>query len=204
MNRLWAWALSSPLLTAILVMGLVSVLVFVAQAPRHNCEFAREQFVSRFQSDLYGKPQKTLMLPSRLKDGIKNCYQFNDPGACSSAFQVMDRLTQELQNLEGQQCVVYVVEKELVIGSALNAGLTLMVDIAATARTESEIVEEEDGLVRWSWFETADLARFCRLKKSYQKLMGPEAYRSWLQASKQLESLKNKKRSLMDLNCERF
>lgn len=213
-----------PYLTASLVFTVAAFSFFMIEPTRDDCQLELDNFKVRFNEDLFQQQVKSLTLPAKLRGAINNCYQINQAGGCFHAFQLFERL---LTDLEHRQSCLTVIAQEPAVGGVLNAGLKLKVELAWGALQGPEVGQ---FLSENSWLETADIARFCRMQRQYQRYLGIESLKLkqaehlaelvgeapiWEEeqcvnceyrkkAVKVLGESETKKRSLYGINCERF
>lgn len=224
LNRWIQQLVLQPYWVAFVVFTVASVLFFFIQPTRDDCQLELDNFKLRFQDELYQQKVKSVTLPPKLRGAVNNCYHINQAGGCFHAFQLLDRL---LDDLENRQSCLSIIALEPVIDGVLSAGLKLLVELGWGSGQGPEVGQ---SISETSWLETADIARFCRLKKQYIRYLGTDEFKKTQmnqlnhllgeapilengqcvncefrkKANKVLGEEETKKRSLYGINCERF
>ncbi|MGZ5278601.1 MAG: hypothetical protein ACXWC9_01580 [Pseudobdellovibrionaceae bacterium] len=156
-----------PLLVfAVLVLGIG--LLFVLQKPHSVCVNQLELFKEAQAGHLYPRKVKASQRPALFPRLMDTCKVGNGPGACYELFTSMRKLLRDLQG-SPEECLAPFGE-EVEIRSALTKGTELLVMLAWGSQPP------EQGLAKFGWLETLDLALFCQMKGMYLRVYGQEAW----------------------------
>lgn len=152
-----------PLLV-FLVLSIGIALFFVIQKPQSVCTSQLVIFQESQQGQIFPRQGKTSLRPAIYPRLIENCKVGNAPGACYELFNLLRKLVRDL-NGSPNECLIPFGEVDEV-KRALYQGTRLIVQAAWGERPPDQ------GISKFGWMETSDLALFCQLKDVMIKIYG--------------------------------
>ncbi|WP_413585088.1 hypothetical protein [Bdellovibrio sp. HCB274] len=156
----------------VLVVGaiLIAVIVFMVMEPPHTiCDTQEEGLRESLKGQLFSTQFKKNTIPPSIMREKEACQLGNSAGSCYEYFSTLKNVAGAVTK-GSSQCAAQLYEvKE--VGSALNDGIELMVRLAWGVKPP-----EPGTFERFGWLTESEIATFCRLKSTFVRANGEEAW----------------------------
>ncbi|WP_413558309.1 hypothetical protein [Bdellovibrio sp. HCB209] len=161
----------------VLVVGaiLIGVIVFMLIEPPHTvCDTQEEALRENLKGQLFSTQQKKNTIPPSIVREKEACQLGNSGGSCYEYFSTLKNIGDAVSR-GSAQCAgqLYKVNE---VATALNDGLELMARLAWGVKPP-----EAGTYERFGWLTEAEIATFCRLKNTYIRANGEEAWTAFRQ-----------------------
>lgn len=156
-----------PLIVIFVLAAGIATFFFIKE-PASLCNSQIEIFKQSQAGAIFPRVMKSAQRPALYPRLVDNCKTGNSPGACYELFSLLRKLNQDLRG-SPQECLVPFGEIPQV-KKALTEGVQLMIQLAWGEKPP------EEGLSKFHWMETSDLALYCQLRDLNFKIYGDEAW----------------------------
>lgn len=154
------------LVFAVFLIGVAAI--FYLNRPHSICDSQAENLKELQRGNLYPKKIKGVMARPPYSKAIKECREgMGSPGACLEFFQILKRLSVDLDNMDAS-CGETINEELKQVRTALGEGILTMVQIGWG---ESVPPAEVKG---FSWLQPPEYALFCSLTDHWTRFYGDE------------------------------
>ncbi len=160
-------SLPKPVLALLAII--VGIIVIMLINPPHTvCDTQEAAFRESQAGNLFATEFEKKKIPPTLVKAKESCQLGNSAGSCYEYFTSLRQIAIGVGK-GSSECVgqLYGIAE---VTQALNDGLELMVRLAWGVKPP------EPGMERFNWMQEAEIAIFCRLKSTYVRANGEEAW----------------------------
>jgi hypothetical protein len=149
-----------------IIIGLI--LILINDPPKTICDTQLEVFKEAQQRFLFKSQINGISRTAAVEKQLETCRGSAGPGGCFELFEMLKRMLADLENVP-RQCSAAAGElsevRRALYESARVMALMAWGDRAPVAYTQ-----------RYGWFDSADIALFCRIKHQATSLYGKEEW----------------------------
>jgi len=160
--------------TFVAIVAMVIALLLIRQydPPRTICDAQLELFRDSQKKFLYPEPGSGVIKKSALvKSLFEHCKQNNGPGGCFEFFELLKKMSVDLQNVP-EQCSEAIGDEEPV-KAWLKPTLKLMVQMAWGSKAPASYIQKN------GWYDASELTLFCGLRRHVIRIYGQEDFAKW-------------------------
>lgn len=162
--------LSRPVIVFLVLVGGV-LLILLAQKPHSVCDSQIEVFKESQKGALYGVEFKGKKVSPRYGAYLETCRMGNSSGACYELFSLLKKLVRDL-DAGPAQCL-----PEMSDVAPLKKVFYEQIELMAILAWGSQ--PPDRGPQRLNWYDSADVALFCSMKRLFIQIFGEDAYEDW-------------------------
>ncbi len=192
--------------TRVIAIGAIVIgLLFIVlnDPPRTVCDSQLQVFAESQKRFLYPSEKNGVVLRPEFDRHLEMCKREPTPGGCSAFFEKIKKMTEDIENIPRNCGASAAAASEIKRG--LWTSIDLMVRLAWGEKPPLTYTQ------RNGWFDMADVALFCRLKRQATEIFGTERWNEFrnamlgeLPGATPIGFEQSWQRSILSTTCENY